>query len=253
LLDRRWGRWLVRHAAGVYRRTDRLAGLARLGAGRRGLLLEAALELARASVELVLLPSDRIVPRLGERAGAVEPAVGLEQSRVAARTGSAVAAAARRLPWRPTCLRQAVAAGRMLRRRGVASRIHLGVATSGSTSGSTGGAIGAAASVPSGGAASGAASGATGVATGGAASGAVEVTGGPTALTAHAWLTVGGRTVLGGGAVDQFTQVAAFAAGSSAVARRAGPAGPASPAGSGGAGGSGGGDPGGGAAAGHGG
>ncbi|HVQ91228.1 MAG TPA: lasso peptide biosynthesis B2 protein [Mycobacteriales bacterium] len=234
LLDRRWGRWLVRHAAGVYRRTDRLAGLARLGAGRRGLLLEAVLELARASVELVLLPSDRIVPRLGERAGAVEPAVGLEQSRMAARTGSAVAAAARRLPWRPTCLRQAVAAGRMLRRRGVASRIHLGVATGVVTGGATGGTNGAA----------------TGGVAGRAGAG---VTGGPTALTAHAWLTVGGRTVLGGGPVDQFTPVAAFAAGAATPARRAGPGGPGGPAGSAGSagsGGGGGGGPGGGAAAG---
>ncbi|MEN3357650.1 MAG: hypothetical protein V7637_1632 [Mycobacteriales bacterium] len=169
LLDRRWGRWLLRHGARAYRRGLRVAGLARLGAGRRRLLLEAVLELIRASVELVLLPSDRIVPRLGERAGAVEPPAGLEQCRAAVRIGSAVAVAARRLPWRPTCLRQAVAAGRMLRRRGIRGQIHLGVATE------------------------------------------------PGALSAHAWVTVGGRTVLGGRGAGRYTPVAAFAAGRSTV------------------------------------
>lgn len=162
LLDRRWGRWAVRHGARAYRRAGRVAGLARLGAGRRGLLAEAVVELARASAELALLPSSRIVPRLGERAMA-EPVAGPEQTRAAALVGSAVTAAARRLPWHPTCLRQAVAASRMLRRRGIGGRIHLGVATE------------------------------------------------PGSLAAHAWVTVGGRVVLGGGGADRFTPVAAFA------------------------------------------
>jgi hypothetical protein len=132
------------------------------------LLLEAAVELARASMELVLLPSDRIVPRLGDHAGSPEPPVGPAQSGAAARVGAAVAAAARRLPWRPTCLRQAVAAGRMLHRRGIGSRIHLGVAAE------------------------------------------------PGALAAHAWVTVGGRVVLGGRGAERFTAVAAFTPGPAA-------------------------------------
>jgi hypothetical protein len=129
LLDHSWGRHLLRHAAQAYRQVDRVTAVARLGAGRRTLLLEAVAELARSSIELALLPSDRIVPRLGRQAGPTEPPADQSESRAAARVGAAVASAARRLPWHPTCLRQAVAATRMLHRRGIHSRIHLGVAT----------------------------------------------------------------------------------------------------------------------------
>jgi len=47
--------------------------------------------------------------------------------------GFAVARAADRLPWHPTCLRQAIAAQRMLRRRGIACRVHLGISRASSS------------------------------------------------------------------------------------------------------------------------
>jgi hypothetical protein len=97
---------------------------------RVGLLraLEAALQLTRATAELRLLPSTRTVDLLGAVLhGTPEHDVGREQAREAELVGRAIAGAARRLPWHPTCLRQALAAQRMLRRRGIASRLHLGV------------------------------------------------------------------------------------------------------------------------------
>jgi hypothetical protein len=48
----------------------------------------------------------------------------------ARRVAFAVARAADRLPWHPTCLRQAVALQRMLRRRGIACRLEIGMSTS---------------------------------------------------------------------------------------------------------------------------
>ena len=45
----------------------------------------------------------------------------------AARVGRAVERVARVLPWRPPCLPQAIATRRMLRRRHISSRGHLGV------------------------------------------------------------------------------------------------------------------------------
>ena len=45
----------------------------------------------------------------------------------AARLWRLTAAVARRLPWRPTCLAQALAVGWMLRRRGIATRLRFGV------------------------------------------------------------------------------------------------------------------------------
>lgn len=49
----------------------------------------------------------------------------------AARIGWAVNAAARRLPWRTTCLMQAVAAAILMRCRGLPATLHLGVASAG--------------------------------------------------------------------------------------------------------------------------
>lgn len=90
----------------------------------------------------------------------------------AAAVGRAVTAAARRLPWHPLCLEQALAAALMLRRRGVPSRLCLGVAVAG-TKGSAGG-----------------------------------VSGG--GFRAHAWLTVADGTVCGGAAAAGFTPIVAF-------------------------------------------
>ena len=90
--------------------------------------VEAAAELARASLELRLTPSRRTVGLLGilQSAGQHE-AVAAGQLQTALRVGGTVTRVAACLPWHPTCLRQALAAQRMLRRRGIPCRLHLGV------------------------------------------------------------------------------------------------------------------------------
>jgi hypothetical protein len=94
--------------------------------------LEAVVELARASLALRLASPQRTAGLLGRLdgagTGAVEP-VRREQLLEAGIVGSVVARDARRLPWHPTCLRQALAVQRMLRRRGIPARLHLGVAS----------------------------------------------------------------------------------------------------------------------------
>jgi hypothetical protein len=100
----------------------------RLPAIDRRRKLEAAVELTRASLELRLVPSSRTASLLGTLQGADgRQAVSSDELREAGRVGLVVAAAARRLPWRPTCLRQALAVRRMLRRRGIGARLHIGV------------------------------------------------------------------------------------------------------------------------------
>ena len=91
--------------------------------------LEAAGELTRASLELRVLPSARTVALLGvlQTDDGPDPRVGAERLREARRVGGTVARVAGLLPWHPTCLRQALAVQRMLGRRNIASRLHLGV------------------------------------------------------------------------------------------------------------------------------
>jgi hypothetical protein len=97
--------------------------------------------------------------RVDGGAGAAAPsAAELEE---AARVGSAVSRAGARLPWHPTCLRQALATQRMLRRRRIAAQLHLGVTS-------------------------------------------------PREPSAHAWVTVGGRPVVGGSGVERYVPLTAF-------------------------------------------
>jgi Transglutaminase-like superfamily len=90
--------------------------------------IEAAGELMRASLQLRRTPSPKLAGLLGTpHADDPSMAVGVEQLREAARVGRTVARVARRVPSSPTCLPQALAVQRMLRRRGIPSRLHLGV------------------------------------------------------------------------------------------------------------------------------
>jgi hypothetical protein len=93
--------------------------------------LEAVAALTRASLELRIMPSRRTVGLLGilHREADTRP-VERAQLGEAMLVGQVVARDARRLPWHPTCLRQALAVQRMLQRRGIPSRIHLGVRSS---------------------------------------------------------------------------------------------------------------------------
>lgn len=89
-------------------------------------VVEGAVALAVAGSLLGLLPF-RWVARL---AGAVEPGghgVPLAADPAADAIGRAIDAAASRLPWRPVCLPRALAGSLMLRRRGIPSRLVLGV------------------------------------------------------------------------------------------------------------------------------
>jgi hypothetical protein len=129
-------------------------------AGRRS-APEAAVELTRVSVEL-RMHSETAVGLLGSiNRGDGEPAATDAQVREALAVGRVVAGVARRLPWHPTCLRQALATQRMLRRRGIDCQIHLGVT-------------------------------------------------GASDPAAHAWVTVGGRPVVGGQGIERFVPLAAF-------------------------------------------
>lgn len=96
----------------------RLKKFIALSARQKFMLVEAVLELARASVGLRLLPW-----RIASRGlMTVDGAVGTE---TADWIGKSVRIAARYAPWRPNCLRQALATQRMLRRRGLAGRIQI--------------------------------------------------------------------------------------------------------------------------------
>lgn len=91
-------------------------------------VIEAGLELSRASVELRALRGARTPRILGQISdGASFELASATQLREARQLGYAVARAAQMLPWHPTCLRQAVATQRMLRRRRIPSQLELGV------------------------------------------------------------------------------------------------------------------------------
>lgn len=111
-----------------------LRKFAQLGGSRRGLLLEALAHLLAARLALVLVPFPRLAGWLGRfvapaDAYRAQPALpDPTQAALAAEIGWAVTRAAHRAPFRAVCLPQAMAAQAMLRRRGVASVMHFGVA-----------------------------------------------------------------------------------------------------------------------------
>ena len=102
---------------------------------QRALLLEAIIWLALARVALVLLPFRVVAAHLGE---VCPPAVAAErldksgddprETAVATAVGWAVRLMAAKAPFRAVCLQQGVAAKMMLRRRGIQSALHFGVA-----------------------------------------------------------------------------------------------------------------------------
>jgi len=110
-----------------------------LTATRRLRVVEAMLDLAVAALMLRLLPFRVIAARLGPvSSGGPVPPDGLPPCHAPpavappaiAHVRAAMASAERRLDLRDCCLIMALAAGAMLRRRGVASVLHLGVAKS---------------------------------------------------------------------------------------------------------------------------
>lgn len=103
----------------------RRAGIDRLTHRLR--VLEAATAMTTAQIMLAILPFRWTAAAFGTAAREDTPAGPPTVNRHAAAVGRAVSAAARRLPWSPVCLPQALAASWMLRRRGLASRVCFGV------------------------------------------------------------------------------------------------------------------------------
>jgi Transglutaminase-like superfamily len=105
--------------------------IARLDRGRRGYLPGAVYWLLASRIEHRFRPTKSILDGLQFRPPVSKPArsngAGPFDPQGAA---WAIAAAARRLPWRSDCLIQAMAAAAWLRRNGHAPRFHLGVARS---------------------------------------------------------------------------------------------------------------------------
>lgn len=87
---------------------------------------EAIACLALARVAVIALPFRVLARRLGVRHAETPANVSVDPA--SGRVAWAIAAAARRAPWRSECLEQAIAAKAMLRRRRIASTLYLGVA-----------------------------------------------------------------------------------------------------------------------------
>ncbi len=105
----------------------RLLQLIRLTAPERALLLEAVAALTVSGLLLRMLRFSRVASRLGRHMAEGPAAEDRVTTGMALRIRWAVETASRHLPWKPVCLPQAVAAQWMLRRRGIASTLYLGV------------------------------------------------------------------------------------------------------------------------------
>jgi len=105
----------------------RLRLFLRLPAADRRLLVEAVLGLARAGFLLRVLRFSRLSHSLGRHMAESPTEEAAALTAEARRVRWAVETAARNLPWKPVCLPQAVAATRLLRRRGIASTLYLGI------------------------------------------------------------------------------------------------------------------------------
>jgi hypothetical protein len=93
---------------------------------RTASVLEAVLALAAAAVRLRLLPFGRLRAAVLERP-APDLVLGSRRRHAVGEVRSAVLAAERLLPWKPTCFHRALACLSMLRRRGVNPQLHYGV------------------------------------------------------------------------------------------------------------------------------
>lgn len=92
-----------------------------------GLLSEAVIVLAIAALSLKILHFRRVVTFTSRPLLRPEPGES-ERARVIAGVRWSVQACARRVHWRAKCFEQGIAAGWMLRRRGIAATLHYGVA-----------------------------------------------------------------------------------------------------------------------------
>lgn len=111
-----------------------LAKYRRISRADRWLTLEAAVSLVCAAVMLKLLPFRWVARGAGELSGQTQrgevSSLPPLHPALPGQVGRAVVRAARHLPLTLLCLPQAIAAQRMLRRRGIASTLHFGMALS---------------------------------------------------------------------------------------------------------------------------
>lgn len=101
---------------------------------RQMLLLEASSALAAARLRLGLFPFWRVAKTLGSFSAARPSTahrsqLAFEELETVREVRWAVRVSSRRVPFRALCLQQAMAAHAMLRRRGIAAVLHLGVAS----------------------------------------------------------------------------------------------------------------------------
>lgn len=94
----------------------------------RSLLLEALFWLVVARLAVLIVPFRHIALLLGDHMAMSPTESSSEQAARSRQVGWAVRAVAYRTPWDSNCLAQAIAAKMMLRRRGIASTLYLGVA-----------------------------------------------------------------------------------------------------------------------------
>lgn len=100
----------------------------RLDWRRRRLLLEAVMTLPLAGVILRLVPFKHVAAWLGNPGRETQSELGERETRIGTEIGWAVRAAALRLPGRPKCLAQGLAAAAMARHHRVPVTLYLGVA-----------------------------------------------------------------------------------------------------------------------------
>lgn len=112
---------------------ERLTKLFRLSWSDWGLLLEATLWLGLARAALVTLPFRWLARRFGQLMAESSPDGDPTSRPQLARVSWAVREMSRYTPWQSACLAQAIAAKGMLRRRGIASTLYLGLAKDGQT------------------------------------------------------------------------------------------------------------------------
>ncbi|NCJ08052.1 lasso peptide biosynthesis B2 protein [Synechococcales cyanobacterium C] len=89
--------------------------------------LEAWLWLGLARSLILTVPFKHIAPHLGTHRAESSLSLSPEEAIVAREVSQAIWRAARNTPWKSNCLAQAIAAKRMLQRRGVSSTLYLGV------------------------------------------------------------------------------------------------------------------------------
>jgi hypothetical protein len=110
------------------RRENKLIRFVRLNGADQWLLMRAAAWLGVARLRLALTSFQQLSERLSNDAPESRADPDPEFLR---RVGFAVGAAANNVPWRADCFPQAIAARMLLKHRGHASKIHLGVEKSG--------------------------------------------------------------------------------------------------------------------------